>query len=92
MILSSTPFSRKFKENDPVLKKIDHELLRRQHNGQFTYGGWCSKKGVSPGKCSEFGRGEEGLGGLRPGAGARRLRVLITKMLNKRNFKKRQCG
>ncbi|KAF2288150.1 hypothetical protein GH714_004681 [Hevea brasiliensis] len=37
MILSSRPFARKFKKNDPVLDKIDRELLKRK-NGQFTYG------------------------------------------------------
>ncbi|KAG5232879.1 glycosyltransferase family protein [Salix suchowensis] len=39
MILSSRPFARKFKKNDPVLDKIDRELLRR-YKGQFAYGGW----------------------------------------------------
>ncbi|RWW72978.1 hypothetical protein BHE74_00019179, partial [Ensete ventricosum] len=50
MILSSVPFARKFKKNDPVLDKIDRELLRRR-NGQFAHGGWCwdGKRGGCPG-------------------------------------------
>ncbi|XP_064978535.1 beta-glucuronosyltransferase GlcAT14B-like [Musa acuminata AAA Group] len=87
MILSSVPFARKFKKNDPVLDKIDRELLRRR-NGQFAHGGWCwnGKRGGSSG-----GNARGNLGVLRPGAGSRRLRALLTKMLSPRNFRRRQC-
>lgn len=87
MILSSVPFARKFKKNDPVLDKIDRELLRRR-NGQFAHGGWCwngKRGGCSGGNA----RGNSGV--LRPGAGSRRLRALLTKMLSPRNFRRRQC-
>ncbi|XP_058086134.1 beta-glucuronosyltransferase GlcAT14B [Magnolia sinica] len=90
IILSNAPFSRKFKKDDPVLDRIDRELLRKR-DGLFAFGGWCLGRGESSGRCTDFGRGEE-LGVLKPGAGARRLKVLIAKMLNKRNFKRRQCG
>lgn len=83
MILSSAPFARKFKRDDPVLNKIDRELLKRR-KGQFTYGGWCN------GSCSGV-NGVKNLGGLRPGAGSRRLKALLTKMVPQRNFKRRQC-
>ncbi|RZR78905.1 hypothetical protein BHM03_00004441 [Ensete ventricosum] len=87
MILSSVPFARKFKKNDPVLDKIDRELLRRR-NGQFAHGGWCwdGKRGGCPG-----GNARGNVGVLRPGAGSRRLRALLTKMLSPRNFRRRQC-
>lgn len=83
LILSSAPFARKFKRDDPVLDRIDRELLKRR-KGQFTYGGWCN------GSCTHSSRGES-LGALRPGAGSRRLKALLTKMLSQRNFKRRQC-
>lgn len=35
MALSNRPFARKFKKNDPVLDKIDRELLKR-HHGKFS--------------------------------------------------------
>lgn len=89
LILSSMPFARKFKENDPILDKIDREILKR-HHGQFTYGGWCSggkSKICSGGK----GRKKE-TGGLRPGPGSRRLKALLTKLLSHKNFRRMQCN
>lgn len=85
MVLSSRPFARKFKKNDPVLDKIDRGLLRRRP-GQFVYGGWCSTN--SSDACSSL-QGEK-YGILQPGAGARRLRILLTKLLSAQNLK-RQC-
>ncbi|KAL3567909.1 hypothetical protein D5086_030560, partial [Populus alba] len=40
MIDSNAPFARKFPQDDPVLDKIDSELLSRGP-GMFTPGGWC---------------------------------------------------
>ncbi|XP_059646466.1 beta-glucuronosyltransferase GlcAT14A [Cornus florida] len=88
MVLSSRPFARKFKKNDPVLKKIDRELLRRR-NGQFTYGGWCSNNENRHNTCS--GLQSEKHGVLRPGTGARRLKTLLKKLVAAQNFNKRQC-
>lgn len=73
MINSGAAFARKFKRDSPMLDKIDKELLGRE-NGSFTPGGWCSGKP----KCSEVGNMQE----LRPGPGAQRLRILMTKLLN----------
>ncbi|KAM0937148.1 putative glycosyl transferase, family 14, beta-glucuronosyltransferase GlcAT14A/B/C [Dioscorea sansibarensis] len=87
LILSNAPFARKFRKNDPVLDKIDRELLRR-HKGQFTYGGWCSNGKNS--SCSGS-KVAENLGILRSGPGSRRLKALITKLLSPRNFYRRQC-
>ncbi|XP_072979265.1 beta-glucuronosyltransferase GlcAT14A-like [Typha angustifolia] len=87
MIFSSAAFARKFKKNDPVLDKIDRELLRRR-NGQFTYGGWCTDGKVRT--CSSA-HSRERFGILKTGAGSRRLKSLLTKLLSDRNFSKRQC-
>ncbi|CAI0384922.1 unnamed protein product [Linum tenue] len=102
MILSARPFARKFKRNDPVLDKIDRELLRRSHNnGNFGYGGWCLESGMG----SVGGKRRNGNGGcpsmvdvdrikygpLAPGPGSRRLRSLIGKLVSDNTFVKRQC-
>ncbi|KAK4415370.1 Beta-glucuronosyltransferase GlcAT14A [Sesamum alatum] len=84
MILSNRPFARKFKKNDPVLNKIDRELLRRGSR-QFAYGGWCEDGD----KCMDLQGDKYGV--LRPGAGARRLRILLSKLIYTQNFSKRQC-
>ncbi|GAV82769.1 Branch domain-containing protein [Cephalotus follicularis] len=86
MVLSNRPFARKFKQNSPVLNKIDRELLKR-HRGQFSYGGWCSAGNVTG--CS--GLRIENSGVLRPGPGSRRLKTLLTRILSPSNVTKRQC-
>lgn len=86
MILSNRPFARKFKKNDPVLNKIDRELLKRGSK-QFSMGGWCSENDL---KCSALKADKYGL--LRPGTGSRRLRTLLTKLLSSnRSLKTRLC-
>ncbi|KAE8036872.1 hypothetical protein FH972_009505 [Carpinus fangiana] len=89
MVLSNRPFARKFKKNDRVLDKIDRQLIKRQH-GQFSYGGWCSGgTGKMYSTCSALQ--SENFGVLRPGAGARRLKTLLTRTLSERNFHRQQC-
>ncbi|GMI65025.1 unfertilized embryo sac 7 [Hibiscus trionum] len=88
MVMSTRPFARKFKRNDPVLDKIDRELLKRRH-GKFSYGGWCSQNAKKQRACS--GLQSENYGVLKPGAGSRRLKPLLTKIASARSFSKRQC-
>lgn len=87
MVLSSRPFARKFKKNDPVLDKIDRELLKR-HRGQFSFGGWCSQGGRHK-ACS--GLKTENYGVLNPGPASRKLKNLLTKILSDKMFHKQQC-
>ncbi|KAL6529577.1 Beta-glucuronosyltransferase GlcAT14A [Orobanche gracilis] len=85
MINSSSPFARKFPKDDPVLDKIDKELLGR--NDRFAPGAWCvgsSEGGADP--CTS--RGDDSL--FRPGPGARRLQQLVDKLLSE-DFRNKQC-
>ncbi|GJX41172.1 beta-glucuronosyltransferase GlcAT14A [Tanacetum coccineum] len=88
MVLSSRPFARKFKHNNAVLDRIDRELLKRRPN-HFTHGGWCSKNGEKHPTCSSLDA--DGFGVLKPGAGARRLKTMLTKLISNPGFSKRQC-
>nr|XP_043620809.1 beta-glucuronosyltransferase GlcAT14A [Erigeron canadensis] len=88
MVLSSRPFARKFKHNNVVLDRIDRELLKRRP-GHFTNGGWCSKSSDKHQTCSSLQ--DDGFGVLKPGAGARRLKTLLTKLTSNPNFNRRQC-
>ncbi|XP_059662657.1 beta-glucuronosyltransferase GlcAT14B-like [Cornus florida] len=83
MIASGAAFARKFRQNDPVLDKIDKELLGRK-NGSFTPGGWCS--GSPP--CSKVGNPTR----LKPGPGAERLRRLIGRLVLSAKFSQNQCN
>ncbi|KAH9326106.1 hypothetical protein KI387_006284 [Taxus chinensis] len=85
MMQSGAPFARKFPKDDPVLDKIDKELLGRS-DGQFTPGGWCTRTG-SRDPCAT--RGDPTV--LRPGPGSKRLEGLLLKLLAPENFRDKQC-
>ncbi|KAI4322626.1 hypothetical protein L6164_022302 [Bauhinia variegata] len=85
MVKSNAPFARKFARNDPVLDKIDKELLGRTH--RFAPGAWCignSDAGADP--CSV--RGNDSV--FRPGPGAERLQKLISLLLSE-DSRSKQC-
>lgn len=81
MIASGAAFARKFKGDDPVLDKIDKELLHRR-NGSFTPGGWCTRRP----SCLNVGNPTK----LKPGPGAKRLRRLISKLVLSHNTTSQQ--
>ncbi|XP_004235090.2 beta-glucuronosyltransferase GlcAT14A-like [Solanum lycopersicum] len=87
MVDSNAPFARKFHQDDPVLDKIDNELLFRGQ-GMFVPGGWCTgslENGTDP--CSVVGNATV----LRPTAGAKRVKTLTGSLLSNDSFRPRQC-
>lgn len=87
MIDSNAPFARKFRRDDPVLDKVDSELLSRGP-GMVVPGGWCiggRENGSDP--CSVTGDTTV----LRPGPGAKRMEILTSYLLSKEKFRPRQC-
>ncbi|KAK8589057.1 hypothetical protein V6N13_087935 [Hibiscus sabdariffa] len=82
IIRSNAAFARKFRHDDPVLDKIDTDLLGRT-NGSFTPGAWCSGKPT----CTEIGDSDK----IRPGPGAQRLNQLVTRLVMKANNGQDQC-
>ncbi|KAL2330039.1 hypothetical protein Fmac_017620 [Flemingia macrophylla] len=87
MVDSNAPFARKFHEDDPVLDKIDAELLSRGP-GMVVPGGWCigsRENGSDP--CSVVGNTTV----LRPGPGSKRLETLINSLLSDENYRPKQC-
>ncbi|KAJ8531069.1 hypothetical protein K7X08_025800 [Anisodus acutangulus] len=86
MVDSNAPFARKFHQDDPVLDKIDNELLFRGQ-GMFVPGDWCTgsrENGTDP--CSVV----VNITVLIPTAGAKRLENLIGSLLSNDNFRSRQ--
>ncbi|KAJ6383419.1 hypothetical protein OIU78_026827 [Salix suchowensis] len=86
MVKSNAPFARKFARDDPVLDKIDKEILNR--TGRFAPGAWCvggSDNGSDP--C--FMRGNYSV--FRPGPGAQKLQELLQTLLSE-DFRKKQCS
>lgn len=87
MVDSNAPFARKFHMDDPVLDKIDTELLFRPP-GMLLPGGWCVGKGENgTDPCLVVGNTTV----LRPGPGAIRLERLTVSLLSEKNFRPRQC-
>lgn len=82
MIGNNAPFARKFNRNDPVLDKIDKELLGRV-NGSFVPGGWCGSNQM----CEQVVDPVR----LMPGPGSKRLGKLIQKIVRSKSFKMNQC-
>uniref|UniRef100_A0ACD5X5T5 Uncharacterized protein n=1 Tax=Avena sativa TaxID=4498 RepID=A0ACD5X5T5_AVESA len=103
MLASDAPFARKFRRDDPVLDRIDADLLARGP-GLLAPGGWCAG-GEARRPAGGYNRTDEGGGAgeedpckavgnaayLRPGPGAERLRSLMASLLSEENFRPKQC-
>ncbi|XP_074574994.1 beta-glucuronosyltransferase GlcAT14A-like [Curcuma longa] len=83
MVGSNAPFARKFPRDDPVLDRIDQELLGRGNGNLVVPGGWCA--GDPP--CSEVGDAAA----LRPGKGAERVAQLMDAIVRSEKFAQSQC-
>lgn len=87
MVQSGAPFARKFPKDDPVLSKIDKELLRRS-DGRFTPGGWCVGNpflGRDP--CAVYGNPIV----VKPTLSSKRLEKLMLRLLDSKTFRSKQC-
>ncbi|KAL5073115.1 hypothetical protein RYX36_012099 [Vicia faba] len=87
MALSGAPFARRFDKDDPVLDKIDKELLGRS-DSHFTRGAWCvgdSLKEKNP--CDVYGNPDV----VKPSLRSKILEKLMLKLLDSENFRPKQC-
>ncbi|VFQ71315.1 unnamed protein product [Cuscuta campestris] len=85
MVQSGIPFARTFSVDDPVLDKIDKEILRGSKR-LFSPDGWCS--GVGKDLCLVQGISDA----VKPSAGSRRLEKLVLRLLDSENFRLSQCN
>ncbi|PSS35717.1 Beta-glucuronosyltransferase [Actinidia chinensis var. chinensis] len=85
MVRSGAAFASPFLRDDPVLDRIDREILSRSP-GKPVPGGWCL--GDSNNTCDVWGNADI----LRPGPGARRLEKFVVNLLSANGtFRSRQC-
>ncbi|EHA8590102.1 beta-glucuronosyltransferase GlcAT14B [Cocos nucifera] len=87
MVDSNAPFARKFGRDDPVLDKIDKELLGRDADG-FVPGGWYGALKMNTTDAHDIVRN---VNELRTGPGAERLAHLITGLLSADGFDEKHC-
>lgn len=85
MIQSGAAFATRFQLDDPMLDRIDQEILGRGH-GNVVPGGWCLGESGND-TCSVWGNADV----LRPGLGARRLEKRIVELLSNGTFRSQQC-
>ncbi|KAE9618054.1 hypothetical protein Lal_00041927 [Lupinus albus] len=87
MVQSGAPFARKFTQDDPVLDKIDKQLLRRSA-GRFTPGGWCAGNHILGNDPCSVHRNPNV---VKPTLSSKRLEKLMVKLLDSENFRSKQC-
>ncbi|PSR98268.1 Beta-glucuronosyltransferase [Actinidia chinensis var. chinensis] len=87
MVQSGAPFAHTFAKDDPVLDKIDQDLLKRS-DGRFTPGGWCTGNSVlDKDPCVVHGSSYA----VKPSVSSKRLEKLILKLLDSESFRTNQC-
>lgn len=84
LIGSGAAFGSPFLPDDPVLDRIDQEILSRS-SGKPVPGGWCL--GELNNTCDVWGDANV----LRPGLGARRLENFFVELLSNGTFQSHQC-
>ncbi|CAL9182895.1 unnamed protein product [Musa hybrid cultivar] len=89
LVSSNTPFARKFGRDDPVLDKIDKELLGRDPDG-FVPSAWFDAL-KSNTTINDLQYTVRSVSDLRPGPGAERLKTLITGLLSADGFDEKHC-
>ncbi|XP_071735990.1 beta-glucuronosyltransferase GlcAT14A-like [Rutidosis leptorrhynchoides] len=85
LINSGTAFASPFLVDDPVLDRIDQELLNRGQ-GKPVPGGWCLGDSNED-ACSLWGDADV----LKPGSGAKRLEQHMVELLSNETFNAHQC-
>ncbi|KAJ8528332.1 hypothetical protein K7X08_022024 [Anisodus acutangulus] len=87
MVDSNASFARKFRRNEPVLDKIDSELLGRKVDG-FVPGSWFDGRDANANISQYILRN---ITSLRPGPGAQRIKSLISGLLSDKDFNTEHC-
>lgn len=85
MVQNGAAFATGFRSDDPILDRIDREILNR-HRGKVVPGGWCLG-GFGNDTCSVWGDADI----LRPSPRARGLEKLLVDLLSNDTFRSRQC-
>ncbi|KAJ1691273.1 hypothetical protein LUZ63_015428 [Rhynchospora breviuscula] len=88
MVDSNAPFARKFPREDPVLDKIDKELLKRDPDTGFVPGGWADLLRKNESDVDYYVKDVKD---LRPGDGAERIKKLIMGLISQEDFDNKHC-
>ena len=87
LVGSGVPFARKFKENEPLLDKIDNKILRRWHHRPVP-GAWCTgRKRWFSDPCSQWSN----VNIVRPGPQAEKFRKYINHIFEESKSSNNSC-
>ncbi|XP_062179998.1 beta-glucuronosyltransferase GlcAT14B-like [Phragmites australis] len=87
MVDSGAPFARPFRENDPLLDKIDSNILKRWSHGAIP-GAWClGRKRWLSDPCSQW----DDVNIVRPGPQAVKLHQYINRTLEEAKSSRNSC-
>ncbi|CAK9164595.1 unnamed protein product [Ilex paraguariensis] len=86
LVWSGAVFALPFLPDDPILDRIDQEILRRSP-GKPVPGGWCLGESEND-TCTVWGDADV----LRPGAGVSRLEKRIIELLSNGTFQSHKCA
>ncbi|CAN4116950.1 unnamed protein product [Withania somnifera] len=85
MVQSGVPFAGTFATDDPVLDKIDKDILRRSY-GRFSPGAWrVGTSSLGKDSCIVYGC----IDVVKPSAGSRSLEKVVLELLDTENFRTR---
>lgn len=84
MVDSGAPFAHSFAKDDPVLDKIDAELLGRS-GARIRTSGWSVGRSVQ--SSIAYGKADA----VKPSMSSKRLEKLISDLLSTENFRPKQC-
>ncbi|PKA57520.1 hypothetical protein AXF42_Ash020764 [Apostasia shenzhenica] len=92
MVKSGAAFARQFAENDPVLERIDRQILKRPPNG-VGFGKWCSgpiqgRKRKLSDRCAASGD----INAVNPRPSGKNLRKLVAEIVSGEGMPKNQCS
>jgi len=87
LVGSGVPFARKFKENEPLLDKIDDKVLRRWRHRPVP-GAWCTgRRRWFSDPCSQWSN----VNIVRPGSQAEKFRTYINQILEESKSSNNSC-
>lgn len=85
LVQSGAAFASRFLPNDPVLDRIDNEILKREP-GKPVPGGWCLGD-TEDNRCDVWGDASV----LRPSSGSKRLEKTFLDLLSEGRLRSQQC-
>nr|DAD45906.1 TPA_asm: hypothetical protein HUJ06_004136 [Nelumbo nucifera] len=100
MVRSKAAFARPFQDDDPVLQKVDEDILRRRSDG-LVLGSWCLDIGMNQSVKANIGNltskedscsGWDNIDAINPGPDGVKLKAFVSKLAAERRLQSNPCN